>query len=140
MQTARVTKQPLLQCKFCSRFYPTDSKQVLTTHLQYHIEESKYQQPGNHTCPWNSPKKDKGATCNQRFLTAELLAIHTIEHHTKTRYTPITSKRYTEAYEEGKREKKRLTLLLSQQENTPQRLFFPKPNVNEQNQQRPNAN
>ena len=135
MQTVKVTKQPLLQCKFCSKFYPPEFKQTLTTHVQYHIEQSEHQQPGNHKCPWNPPKRGKGDTCNQRFLTAELMAIHTIECHTKTRYTPITSRRYAEAYEEGQREKNHLTFLLSKQENTPRRLFFPKPNINEQNQQ-----
>lgn len=134
MQTARVTKQPLLQCKFCSKFYPTEFRQVLTTHLQYHIEKSTHQQPGNHICPWNAPKKEKGPTCNRRFLTAELLAIHTLETHTKTRYTPISSKRYKEAYEESQKEKCHLTQLLSQQENTPRRLFFPKSNTNKPDQ------
>ena len=128
MQTARATKQPLLQCKFCATFYPPEYKQTLITHLQYHIEQSTHQQPGNHICPWNQSK------CKKRFLTAELMAIHTMEYHTKTRYTSITSRRYTEAYDASQNERSYLIKLISEQENTPQRLFFPKPNANEPDQ------
>ena len=134
MQSTKINKQPLLQCKFCSRFYPPEHKIVLATHLQYHIEKSPHQQAGNHICPWDPIRKEKKfkVTCGRRFLTPELLAVHTLEYHTKTRYTPLTSERYRKAHEESQAEKERLIQKISKQENNPQRLFYPKENINEQ--------
>ena len=52
------------------------------------------------------------------------------ENHTKTRYIKATSRKYQEAWERSQEDKAHLIEILGQQDETPQRLFFPKENRN----------
>ena len=126
------TKQPLLQCKFCARHYPAEFRTMLVTHLQWHIEQSARQPAANHRCPWNPSKRERHIKeqCGNHFHRSEDFAIHILEKHTKTRYVGSTTNRYREAWENSIQDKAHLIEILSQMEETPDRLFFQAENRN----------
>ena len=132
MEMEEPVRYPLLQCKFCARYYPAELRMVLLTHLQWHIERLAWQQAGNHLCPWKPPRKERHMKeiCGQRYHKPEELAFHTLEQHTKTKYVTSTAKRYQKAWENGNLDKAHLVELLGQTDETEERLFFPKENRN----------
>ena len=121
------SKDRMWQCGVCSAHYPSELTPVLALHLQWHIERSPDQEPGHHVCPGRK-KKSAGRyrnPCRATFDTAEGMAHHILEVHTKKRWCSTEKTKYKEAMRDSMEEKGRLIQKLSTEPITPGRAFLP---------------
>ena len=129
--TPTETKVMLWKCIYCSCYFPEKHKTTLVLHLQWHVEESPRQPAGNHTCLRNAKGKHMRAeTCGTRLNTPTEMANHLMENHTRRKHVHQRTKRHLKATTQAEEERKRLIILLSQSDETPDRLFYPKDNKN----------
>ena len=129
--TARGDKVRLWRCGYCSGYFPVEHIPTLTLHIQWHVEKSARQRAGNHTCSCKTRDRHKrGELCGTHFHTPTALAIHMLEKHTQKKDVHNGTTRHQKATIRAIEEKERLTTLLGEAEETPDRLFQPRDNRN----------
>ena len=119
-------KDRMWQCRYCSAHYPSQLTPVLALHLQWHIEKCPNQEPGQHTCPWPTNAKAKNRhLCRTVFDTAEELARHTLDYHTRKRWCSTDKRKYKSAMRDSLEEKDQLIRQLGNEQTTHGRAFIP---------------
>ena len=124
-------KVRLWRCGYCGGYFPAEHVPTLTLHIQGHVERSARQQAGNHTCVCKSQDKHRrGDLCGAHFHTPADMAIHVLERHTQKKDVHKGTTRHHKATMRAAEEKERLTTILGETEETPDRLFQPRDNRN----------